>query len=193
MAPLRHRRGEILRRSSFFSVLSLARKHRRKTMSIANAFVEAPAYEDLVARGHALVPDFAERARGVNLTAVCRTKLLSSFGRLAFIRLCCRRPTADTKWVSQLCLRPASRSERSAHRQPGYVVSTWCTTGSADCFRRRRRTNCGDKTRALSSQAPTHQSARRRQSRAAICSRGDFRLPADHPGRHGISAGRCCR
>ena len=31
-------------------------------MSIANAFVEAPAYEDLVARGHALVPDFADRA-----------------------------------------------------------------------------------------------------------------------------------
>ena len=31
-------------------------------MSIANAFVEAPAYEDLVARGHALIPDFADRA-----------------------------------------------------------------------------------------------------------------------------------
>jgi alkylation response protein AidB-like acyl-CoA dehydrogenase len=31
-------------------------------MSIANAFAEAPAYEDLVARGHALVPDFADRA-----------------------------------------------------------------------------------------------------------------------------------
>ena len=31
-------------------------------MSIANAFVEVPAYEDLVARGHALVPDFADRA-----------------------------------------------------------------------------------------------------------------------------------
>src|SRR3954447_11506314 len=62
MTPLRHRRGEILRRSSFFSVLSLARKHGRKTMSIANAFVEVPAYDDLVARAHALVPDFADRA-----------------------------------------------------------------------------------------------------------------------------------
>src|SRR5262249_62327399 len=31
-------------------------------MSVANAFVEAPAYEDLIARGHALVPDFADRA-----------------------------------------------------------------------------------------------------------------------------------
>ena len=31
-------------------------------MSIATAFVEAPAYEDLIARGHALVPDFADRA-----------------------------------------------------------------------------------------------------------------------------------
>jgi hypothetical protein len=131
--------------------------------------------------------------RDVNLTAVCRTKLSSSFGRLAFTRLCSRRPTADTKWVSQLYSRPASRSERSARRPPGYVVSTWCTTGSADCFRRRCRTNCGAKTRARSSQAPTHQSARRRQSRAAICSRGDFRFPADRPARHGISAGRCCR
>jgi len=31
-------------------------------MSLATAFVEAPAYEDLIARGHALVPDFADRA-----------------------------------------------------------------------------------------------------------------------------------
>ena len=31
-------------------------------MSIANAFVEVPGYEDLVALGHALVPDFADRA-----------------------------------------------------------------------------------------------------------------------------------
>src|SRR3954471_5502033 len=72
-------------------------------------------------------PILSTGRRGVNPTAVCRTQLLSSFGRLAFIRLCCRRPTADTKWVSQLCLRPASRSERSVHRQRGYVVSTWCT------------------------------------------------------------------
>jgi len=31
-------------------------------MSIATAFAEAPTYEDLIARGHALVPDFADRA-----------------------------------------------------------------------------------------------------------------------------------
>src|SRR5262249_6369194 len=162
-------------------------------MSIATAFAEAPTYEDLIARGHALFPILLTGRRDVNLTVVCRTNLLSSFGRQAFTRLCCRRPTADTEWGFQLYLRPASLSERSAHRQPGYVVSTWCTTGSADCFRRRRRTNCGAETRTLSSQAPTHQSARRCQSRAAICSRGDFRFPADRQGQHGISAGRCCR
>src|SRR5215467_12210403 len=116
--------------------------------------------------------------RDVNPTAVCRTKLLGSFERPVFTRLCCRRPTADTKWVSQLYLRPASRSERSAHRPPGYVVSTWCTTGWADCFRRMRRTNYGAKTLALLSQVPTHQSARQRQSKAAICSLGDFHFPA---------------
>src|SRR5262249_54007701 len=33
-----------------------------KAMSIATAFAEAPTYEDLIARGHALVPDFADRA-----------------------------------------------------------------------------------------------------------------------------------
>ena len=31
-------------------------------MSIATAFAEAPTYEELIARGHALVPDFADRA-----------------------------------------------------------------------------------------------------------------------------------
>src|SRR5262245_12025315 len=31
-------------------------------MSLAPAFAEAPTYEDLIARGHALVPDFADRA-----------------------------------------------------------------------------------------------------------------------------------
>jgi 3-hydroxy-9,10-secoandrosta-1,3,5(10)-triene-9,17-dione monooxygenase len=31
-------------------------------MSIANSFVAAPAYEDLIARGNALVPDFSDRA-----------------------------------------------------------------------------------------------------------------------------------
>src|SRR5262249_55634349 len=34
----------------------------RQAMSMATAFVEAPAYEDLIVRGHALVPGFADRA-----------------------------------------------------------------------------------------------------------------------------------
>src|SRR4029077_12438550 len=162
-------------------------------MSIATAFAEAPTYEDLIARGHALVPDFADRAARCESDCRVSEESVEQFRRQAFTRLCCRRPTADTKWVFQLYLRPASRSERAADRPLGYVVSTWCTTGSADGFRRRRRTNCGAETRTLSSQAPTHQLARRRQLRAVICSRGDFRFPAGHPGQHGISAGRCCR
>ena len=162
-------------------------------MSIANAFVEAPAYDDLVARGHALVPDFADRAARCESDCRVSDELSSGFGRPACTRLCCRRPMADTRWVSRRCSRPASRSARSAHRRPGYAVSTWRTTGSADCFRRRRRTRCGAKIRTRSSQAPTHRSARRRWSRAAIGSRGDFRFPAGRPEPHGISAARCCR
>src|SRR5262249_30207995 len=37
-------------------------EHGTKSMSIANAFVATPADEDLIAHGHALLPDFADRA-----------------------------------------------------------------------------------------------------------------------------------
>ena len=78
-------------------------------MSVATASghaVETPAYEGLIARGHALVSDFADRAAKCESDCRVSDEAVARFVKRACTRLCCRRPTADTKWVS----RPARTS-----------------------------------------------------------------------------------
>ena len=151
--------------------------------TISARAAEVPTYDELdrarPCPGSRILPS---GRRNANRTAACRTKPSSGFAKPACTRRCCRRPTADTKWASRPCSRPASRSARSAHRRPGCAVSTWCTTGSADCFRNRRRTRCGAKTRAPSSRAPTRRSARRHSVDGGYRLSGRFPFCSGSPG-----------
>ena len=129
-------------------------------MSIANAFVEAPAYEDLVARGHALVPDFADRA--ARCEADCcvsdeaveqfrglhKTLLPAAYGgyEMGFSALLetsfsIGKVCASSAWVCGL-----------------YMVHNWL----GGLFPKKAQDELWGQDLALSSQAPTHQSARRR-------------------------------
>src|SRR5262249_39624600 len=103
-------------------------------MSIANAFVATPAYEDLIARGHALVPDFADRAARCESDCRVSDEAVEQFRETGLHKTLLPAAYGGYEMGFSALLETSFSIGRSAHRQPGYVVSTWCTTGSADCF-----------------------------------------------------------
>ena len=133
-------------------------------MSIVTASVcaaPAPAYEDLIARGHALVPDFADRAarcesdcrlsdetvEQFRQTGLHKTLLPAAYGgyEMGFSALLetsfsIGKVCASSAWVCGL-----------------YMVHSWL----GGLFPKKAQDEFGAKTRALLSLAHTRQSARR--------------------------------
>ena len=161
-------------------------------MSIATA-VEAPTYEDLIARGHALVPYFADRAARCESdcrvsdetverfreTGLHRTLLPAAYGgyEMGFSALLetsfsIGKVCASSAWVCGLYmvhdwlggLFPKKAQDELWGRDPDTFISgSYAPIGKATVVEGGYRLS------------------------------GDFRFRADRPGRHGISAVRCCR
>ena len=168
-------------------------KHGRKAMSIATAFAEAPTYEDLIARGHALVPDFADRAARCESdcrvsdesveqfreTGLHKTLLPAAYGgyEMGFSALLetsfsIGKVCASSAWVCGL-----------------YMVHNWL----GGLFPKKAQDELWGRdsdTFISGSYAPIGKAT---SVEGGYLLSGDFRFPADRPGQHGISAGRCCR
>jgi alkylation response protein AidB-like acyl-CoA dehydrogenase len=165
----------------------------KKVMSFATAFAEAPTYEDLIARGHALVPDFADRAARCESdcrvsdksveqfreTGLHKTLLPAAYGgyEMGFSALLetsfsIGKVCASSAWVCGL-----------------YMVHSWL----GGLFPKKAQDELWGRdsgTFISGSYAPIGKAT---SVEGGYLLSGRFPFSSGSPGAHGISAGRCCR